>query len=117
MIKHGLVPEEAAQPPFQAMQVALRLLPTFHDQKNPWGLPANKSPISPTLEGGLDGTGPQRSLGKRGKTPPCCESGSWVALRFLRCGKILNVSQRIHLRFFHIAKSEYQLEPPLSRYG
>ena len=48
------------------------------------------------------------TLGKRGKTPPCCESGSWVALRFLRCGKILNVSQRIHLRFFHIAKIEYQ---------
>ncbi len=47
-------------------------------------------------------------LRKRGTAPPCYESGSWVALRFSRCGKILSVSQRTHLRFFHIAKIEYQ---------
>ncbi len=47
-------------------------------------------------------------LGKRGKTPPCYESGSWAALQFSRWEKILNVSQRIHLRFFPIVKTEYQ---------
>jgi 2-polyprenyl-3-methyl-5-hydroxy-6-metoxy-1,4-benzoquinol methylase len=47
-------------------------------------------------------------LGKRGKTPPCYESGSWVALRFSAREKILNVSQRIHLRFFPVLKIKYQ---------
>jgi hypothetical protein len=47
-------------------------------------------------------------LRKRGKTPPCYESGSWAALQFSRWEKILNVSLRIHLRFFPIVKIEYQ---------
>ena len=47
-------------------------------------------------------------LGKRGKTPPCCESGSWVALRFSARGKILHVSQWIHVRFSPALRTEYQ---------
>ncbi len=48
------------------------------------------------------------SLGKTGETPPCCESGSRVALRFSAREKILNVSQWIHLRFFPALKIKYQ---------
>jgi dihydroxy-acid dehydratase len=48
------------------------------------------------------------SLRKRGKTPPCYESGSWVALRFSAREKILNVSQWIRFRFFPALKIKYQ---------
>ncbi len=42
---------------------------------------------------------PHRILSKRGKTPPCCESGTRVTLRCSAREKILNLSQWIHLRF------------------
>jgi hypothetical protein len=61
--------------------------------------------------------GPKQCLGKRGKTPPCCESGSLIALRFSRQRKILNVSQRIHLRFFSAVKIKYQSNLPFLATG
>jgi hypothetical protein len=60
------------------------------------------------LQRGIEGMSRLRVLRKRSKTSPCCESGSWAALQFSRWRKILNVSQRIHLRFFPIVKIEHQ---------
>jgi hypothetical protein len=59
---------------------------------------------------GKEAGGPrcEATLGKRGKPPPYCESGSRVALRFSAREKILNVSQWIHLRFFPALKIKYQ---------